>query len=150
MTARRCGDAPSKAAIVRNLFLCRCCCQLRGELVNSTTSKLIHGRLFKGYLGILIKYIKGSHTEDLILQNHNSKTLRKYPKTSIEVQIEETAWWWVYVYKLFIKVNNYHPLGMTFDPWNSFHQGVQLSRCLSKFSKVNWPISWFNHGFLHK
>ena len=30
--------------------------------------------------------------EDLILQNYKPKTLRKCPKTSIEVQLEEAAW----------------------------------------------------------
>ena len=47
--------------------------------------------------------------EDLILQNHKPKTLRKYSKTSIEVQLEEADWGGVLVSKFFIKVNNYNP-----------------------------------------
>ena len=46
----------------------------------------------KGILGIFIKYITSNHMEDFILQNHKPKTLRKYSKTSIEVQLEEAAW----------------------------------------------------------
>lgn len=42
----------------------------RTELVNSPTYKLSHGRFIKGILGILFKYIKGNHLEDLILQEH--------------------------------------------------------------------------------
>ena len=101
-------------------------------------------------MGILIKYIKGNHMEDLILQKYKPKTLRIYPKTSIEVYLEEAAWWGVFVSKFFIKMNNYHPWGMDFYPWNLSHQEAQLSRCFSKFSKVNCPISWFYHEFLHK
>ena len=114
------------------------------------TSILSHWRFIMGLLVILIKYIQGKHLKDFILPNWKPKTLRKYPKTSIENPIEEAAWWGGFVSKFFIKVKNYHPWGMTFDPWNSFHQGAQLSRCFSKFSKVNCPISWFYHGFLHK
>ena len=101
-------------------------------------------------MGILINYIKGNHMEQFILQNHKPKTLRKHPKTSIEVQLEEAAWWGVLVSKFFIKVKNCNPLGMSFDPWNSFHQKAQLSTCFSKFCKVNCPISRFNHGLVHK
>ena len=47
--------------------------------------------------------------EDLILQDHKLETLIKYSKILIEVQLEEAAWGGLFVSKLFIKLNNYHP-----------------------------------------
>ena len=50
--------------------------------------------------------------EDLIFKNPKSKTLRKYSKTSIEVQLEEAAWWGVFlsnhdIYYLHVKLYSY-------------------------------------------
>ena len=46
--------------------------------------------------------------EYFILQNYKPKTLRKYPKTSIEVQHEMEVLQGVFESKFFIKMNNYN------------------------------------------
>ena len=107
MTARRGGDAPLRACH-------RVTCSCTGAA--HPTSKLSVGGFIEGYLGILIIYIRVNHMEDFILQNHKPKTLRKYPKTSTKVQLKESTWLGVFVSKFFIKVKNYHPLGLPFYP----------------------------------
>ena len=42
-------------------------------------------------MGILFKYTKGNHIENLILQDHKPITFLKYSKTSIEDPIEEES-----------------------------------------------------------
>ena len=85
--ARRGCDAPSRAGIARTCRPVQAAAKLGVNWKIHHTSKISHGWLFKFYMGILIMYIKVYNMEDFILQNHKPKTLRKYPKTSIEVQL---------------------------------------------------------------